>query len=379
MTDRQLSTRDLAARSDSDETDSSPESQQPTDDTTGLSATSDQDSRVESAGSDASLARDPAADHPPTPKLTPAAPADTRVQETRSAGTEHQPLFATDQTEHFTNRWQEIQTSSSTSPATQSQKQTPWSPTSCNASPPAFPRNASDSKPSGTAATTSPPKTSASPSPATAPSSTDSSPPSRVANGAGGRASPAPRGEPHNEHAGRRVTPSSVISETGAGERLLTPQTPACPFFHELREESLVPKAADATIHGRQHGAETDQGSFWNTGPGERAAARLLLRAGLSCVPRLAEDVGDAPQRGRVGELDWDALLGACPLHPGLDPLRPVTRPFRHPGRGGLQATAPRRAGFRRRCAAPVRPASMSIADRNGERVPQRTCASADD
>ena len=27
----------------------------------------------------------------------------------------------------------------------------------------------------------------------------------------------------------------------------------------------------------------------------------------------------------------------------------------------------------------PVRPASMSIADRNGERVPQRTCASADD
>ena len=38
MTDRQLSTRDLAARSDSDETDSSPESQQPTDDATGLSA-----------------------------------------------------------------------------------------------------------------------------------------------------------------------------------------------------------------------------------------------------------------------------------------------------------------------------------------------------
>ena len=101
MTDRQLSTRDLAARSDSDETDSSPESQQPTDDATGLSATSDQDSRVESAGSDASLARDPAADHP----------ADTRVQETRSAGTEHQPLFATDQSERFTNRWQEIQTS----------------------------------------------------------------------------------------------------------------------------------------------------------------------------------------------------------------------------------------------------------------------------
>ena len=33
------------------------------------------------------------------------------MQETRNAGTEHQPLFATDQTERFTNRWQEIQTS----------------------------------------------------------------------------------------------------------------------------------------------------------------------------------------------------------------------------------------------------------------------------
>jgi hypothetical protein len=126
MTDRQLSTRDLAARPDSDETESSPESQQPTDDTTGLSATSDQDSRVESAGSDASLARDPAADHPADTRAAdtetdPAAdtgggplgsgPADTRVQETRRAGTEHQPLFATDQSERFTNRWQEIQTS----------------------------------------------------------------------------------------------------------------------------------------------------------------------------------------------------------------------------------------------------------------------------
>jgi hypothetical protein len=125
MTDRQLSTRDLAARSDSDETDSSPESQQPTDDTTGLSATSDQDSRVENAGSDASLARDPAADHPADTRAAntetdPAAdtgggplgsgPADTRVQETRSAGTEHQPLFPNEQSERFTNRWQEIQT-----------------------------------------------------------------------------------------------------------------------------------------------------------------------------------------------------------------------------------------------------------------------------
>jgi hypothetical protein len=40
-------------------------------------------------------------------------PGDSRVQDTRSTGVEaeHEPLFPNDQSERFTNRWQEIQTS----------------------------------------------------------------------------------------------------------------------------------------------------------------------------------------------------------------------------------------------------------------------------
>jgi hypothetical protein len=128
MTDHQLSTRDLAARSDSDEADTSLESQRPTDDTTDLRAAREQDSGAESGGSDASLTRDPAADAPaeirPADTETDAAaetggeplgsnPGDSRVQDTRNAGVEadHEPLFPNDQGERFTNRWQEIQTS----------------------------------------------------------------------------------------------------------------------------------------------------------------------------------------------------------------------------------------------------------------------------
>jgi hypothetical protein len=126
MTDHQLSTRDLAAQSDSDETDRSLENQRPTHDTTGLGATSDRNSGVERAGSDASLTRDPAADHSVDTRAAdsetePAADAgdgpldsgrgDTRMQETRSGGTDHEPLFPNDQSARFTSRWQEIQTS----------------------------------------------------------------------------------------------------------------------------------------------------------------------------------------------------------------------------------------------------------------------------
>jgi hypothetical protein len=126
MTDHQLSTRDLAARSESDEDDSTPESQRPTDDTIGRSAASEQDSGVESAGSDTPLARDPAPDQLADTRAadtetdpaadTAGAPlgsgaGDTRMQETRGAGTAHEALFPNDQSERFTSRWQEIQTS----------------------------------------------------------------------------------------------------------------------------------------------------------------------------------------------------------------------------------------------------------------------------
>lgn len=86
MTDHQLSTRDLAARSDTDEAESAVEGQQPTSDTA-----------AESSGSDTSLTRDPAVDDP----------ADTQAADS----TEHEPLFPRDESERFTDRWQEIQTS----------------------------------------------------------------------------------------------------------------------------------------------------------------------------------------------------------------------------------------------------------------------------
>jgi hypothetical protein len=125
MTDHQLSTRDLAARSDSNEADSSPASQPPTDETTGPSEASDPGSGIESAGSDTSLTRDPAADHPADTRAAetePSSVVDTgggplgsgpadRMQENGNTGTEHEPLFPNDQSERFTSRWQEIQTS----------------------------------------------------------------------------------------------------------------------------------------------------------------------------------------------------------------------------------------------------------------------------
>jgi hypothetical protein len=61
MTDRQLSTGDLAARSDGDEPDNSPRTKQPADRITGASATDSHDSGVENVEADASLTRDPTA------------------------------------------------------------------------------------------------------------------------------------------------------------------------------------------------------------------------------------------------------------------------------------------------------------------------------
>lgn len=112
MTDRELSTRDLAARSDSDEVDSSLTSQGPTDETTDLDAANDPDSGANSAGSDASLTRAAGSDTEPDTDVSPGSGADdTRMGQTGSVTTESEPLFATEQSERFTSRWQEIQTS----------------------------------------------------------------------------------------------------------------------------------------------------------------------------------------------------------------------------------------------------------------------------
>ena len=58
MTDHRLSTSDLAARPDSDETDSSLETQRPDDPSVNMTTTDGQDAEVESAQSDQLLTRE---------------------------------------------------------------------------------------------------------------------------------------------------------------------------------------------------------------------------------------------------------------------------------------------------------------------------------
>jgi len=111
MTDHQLSTRDLAGRSDSDHT---PESQPATGDTTTTSTPSEQGSSMKTTEADSSLTRDPTAGHAGTTGTsdTETGPAGkTGAHETRDAGADHEPLFPTDQRERFTERWHEVQTS----------------------------------------------------------------------------------------------------------------------------------------------------------------------------------------------------------------------------------------------------------------------------
>jgi hypothetical protein len=91
MTDHELSTRDLAARSDGDEADNSLKTEPPADRTTG--ATGNEDPGVESSQADGSLTRDPGG------------------QGASGAETDQEPLFPTDESDRFTGRWQEIQAS----------------------------------------------------------------------------------------------------------------------------------------------------------------------------------------------------------------------------------------------------------------------------
>jgi hypothetical protein len=118
MTDHQLSTRDLAAQSDSDDPDSSLETEQPADRTTGAGATGDQDPGTQSSQTDASLTTDPAPDQPQANSRAAdsgeplrSAPGETRTPDAARAGADQEPLFPSDQSDRFTTRWQEIQTS----------------------------------------------------------------------------------------------------------------------------------------------------------------------------------------------------------------------------------------------------------------------------
>jgi hypothetical protein len=121
VTDHRLSTRDLAARSDSDEPARALDSEQPAERTSSGRAAARRDSGFESAQPDAST-RDQAAAHPSDTRETDSAAGDggghlgsshgaTRIQPAPGAGSDHEPLLASDQSERFTSRWQEIQTS----------------------------------------------------------------------------------------------------------------------------------------------------------------------------------------------------------------------------------------------------------------------------
>jgi hypothetical protein len=116
MTDHQLSTRDLAAPSN-DPT-SSLETGQPAERTTGARATGDQDPGIQNSQAAASLAHDPGAAQPQTKSRAAgsgeplgSAPGETRIPDAARAGADQEPLFPSDQSDRFTTRWQEIQTS----------------------------------------------------------------------------------------------------------------------------------------------------------------------------------------------------------------------------------------------------------------------------
>jgi hypothetical protein len=117
MTDHELSTSDLAARSDGDDADSSFETEERTEHTTGAGATGDQEPAIQSSQADASLSRDPGADQPQVDSRAaegaqlPGSDSGEFATQGSSAGTDQEPLFPSDQSERFTTRWQEIQTS----------------------------------------------------------------------------------------------------------------------------------------------------------------------------------------------------------------------------------------------------------------------------
>jgi hypothetical protein len=117
MTDHELSTSDLAARTDGDDADSSFATEERAEHTTDARATGDQDPAIQSSQADATLSRDPGADQPQVDsraaeggQLPGSASGEVGTQGS-TAGTDQEPLFPSDQSERFTTRWQEIQTS----------------------------------------------------------------------------------------------------------------------------------------------------------------------------------------------------------------------------------------------------------------------------
>ena len=126
MADHQLSTRDLATRSDTGDSDSSLD--QPADRSAGANLTRDEEPLFESAQSDAPLTRERAEDGPQTDTQATETGNDAREEngdvahaserrggpDTMATGTangDREPLLPADQSERFTTRWQQIQAS----------------------------------------------------------------------------------------------------------------------------------------------------------------------------------------------------------------------------------------------------------------------------
>ena len=127
MADQQLSTRDLSARSEADESDTSPETEQPADRNTPVNSTGDEEPPFETAQSDQPPVPDRAGDGPQTETRFAGTGADATADDADVAGAtgdaepgmpeapvaagDRQPLLPHDQSERFTMRWKEIQTS----------------------------------------------------------------------------------------------------------------------------------------------------------------------------------------------------------------------------------------------------------------------------
>lgn len=111
MTDNQLSTRDLATRSEGDP-DGSLETEQPADRPTEAGPAGAQDSGLETTQADASLTRDSSTDQAlRTGRTAEDGEPRSSAPEAPDVDTDQEPLFPSDQSERFTTRWQEIQTS----------------------------------------------------------------------------------------------------------------------------------------------------------------------------------------------------------------------------------------------------------------------------
>jgi hypothetical protein len=128
MADHQLSTRDLATRSDTGDSVSSLKPEQPADRSAGANLARDKEPLFENAQSEEPLTRERAKDGPQTDTQATETGIDARDENgdvahasergggpdamgTATANGDRESLLSADQSERFTTRWQQIQTS----------------------------------------------------------------------------------------------------------------------------------------------------------------------------------------------------------------------------------------------------------------------------